>query len=111
MERQDSAGFFRTAFGLPVVALPLKTLFHLAWAWGADGRGGAAWRQRTDLRGPSALLVGNEGSGLPNELIAEADAQVTIPLPGAVESLNAAIAGSVLLYEAMRQRKMKHEPV
>ena len=60
-----------------------------------------------DLRGPSALLVGNEGSGLPDDWIAQADARVTIPLPGAVESLNAAIAGSVLLYEAMRQRKIE----
>jgi TrmH family RNA methyltransferase len=50
--------------------------------------------------------LGNEGSGLPEAWIAQADARVTIPLPGAVESLNAAIAGSVLLYEAMRQRKI-----
>ncbi len=57
-----------------------------------------------DLRGPSALLVGNEGAGLPDEWIEQADARITIPLPGAVESLNAAIAGSLLLYEAMRQR-------
>jgi TrmH family RNA methyltransferase len=59
---------------------------------------------RADWRGPSALLVGNEGAGLPAAWIAQADTRVTIPLPGAVESLNAAIAGSVLLYEAMRQR-------
>jgi TrmH family RNA methyltransferase len=58
-----------------------------------------------DLRGPTALLVGNEGSGLPEAWIAQADARVTIPFTGAVESLNAAIAGSVLLYDAMRQRR------
>ena len=51
-------------------------------------------------------LDGNEGSGLPEAWIAQADGRVTIPLPGAVESLNAAVAGSVLLYEAMRQRKI-----
>ena len=57
-----------------------------------------------DLRRPIALLIGNEGAGLPEARIAAADARVTIPCPGPVESLNAAVAGSVLLYEAMRQR-------
>jgi TrmH family RNA methyltransferase len=58
-----------------------------------------------DLRGSSALLIGNEGSGLPDAWIAQADARVTIPFSGTVESLNAAVAGSVLLYDAMRQRQ------
>ena len=47
----------------------------------------------------------------PAALIAQADARVTIPFSGTVESLNAAIAGSVLLYEAMRQRRGEHEPL
>lgn len=57
-----------------------------------------------DLRVPSALLIGNEGAGLSPELIALADERITIPCPGPVESLNAAVAGSLLLYEAARQR-------
>jgi RNA methyltransferase, TrmH family len=57
-----------------------------------------------DLRGPSALLVGNEGAGLPLEVKNSADALVRIPLQSGVESLNAAVAASVLLYEAARQR-------
>jgi TrmH family RNA methyltransferase len=60
-----------------------------------------------DLRGPVALLIGNEGSGLSQELIAMADAPITIPCPGMTESLNAAVAGSILLYEASRQRRLK----
>jgi RNA methyltransferase, TrmH family len=65
----------------------------------------------TDLVGPVALLIGNEGSGVPAELAAKADAAVTIPCPGPVESLNAAVAASVLLYEASRQRMQKrNEP-
>ncbi|MHB1021040.1 MAG: TrmH family RNA methyltransferase [Acidobacteriaceae bacterium] len=60
-----------------------------------------------DLRGPSALLIGNEGAGLSAELIALADERITIPCPGPVESLNAAVAGSLLLYEAARQRAEK----
>jgi TrmH family RNA methyltransferase len=96
-----------SAFRLPVVSMSADDAFSTLRARGVrmfaavprDGDGDA------DLRGPSALLVGNEGAGLPEEWIARADARVTIPCPGAVESLNAAVAGSVLLYDAMRQRR------
>jgi TrmH family RNA methyltransferase len=56
------------------------------------------------LAGSCALLIGNEGAGLGDSLIAAAAHRITIPMPGNVESLNAAIAGSLLLYEASRQR-------
>jgi TrmH family RNA methyltransferase len=65
---------------------------------GAEAAGGA------DLKSPVAFLIGNEGAGVPAELEAEADGAITIPCPGPVESLNAAVAASVLLYEASRQR-------
>ncbi len=57
-----------------------------------------------DMAGPAALLIGNEGNGIADDLAAKADAKITIPCPGPVESLNAAVAASVLLYEASRQR-------
>lgn len=58
-----------------------------------------------NFRVPSALLVGNEGAGLPTEIERAADALVHIPLTGGpVESLNAAVAAAILLYEAARQR-------
>jgi TrmH family RNA methyltransferase len=62
-----------------------------------------------DWKAPAAILMGNEGSGLPEELARSADARVFIPqavatTPVGIESLNAAMAASVLLYEAMRQR-------
>jgi TrmH family RNA methyltransferase len=62
-----------------------------------------------DWKSPVALLVGNEGAGLGEEIVRSCDARVSIPQResrkmGGVESLNAAMAGSVLLYEAMRQR-------
>jgi len=60
---------------------------------------------RIDLAGPVALLIGNEGNGVPQALAEQADGAVTIPCPGPVESLNAASAVSVLLYEASRQRR------
>ncbi len=62
-----------------------------------------------DWKNPAAILIGNEGSGLPADLVRAADARVYIPqaaatAPVGIESLNAAMAASVLLYEAMRQR-------
>jgi RNA methyltransferase, TrmH family len=57
------------------------------------------------LANACALLIGNEGAGLSDKLIARAAHRITIPMPGNVESLNAAIAGSLLLYEAARQRR------
>ena len=57
-----------------------------------------------DLRGPTAFLLGGEGAGLSPQLVAAADQRVTIPMKGPVESLNVAIAASLLLYEASRQR-------
>lgn len=62
-----------------------------------------------DWKNSAAILIGNEGSGLPADLVRAADARVYIPqaaatAPVGIESLNAAMAASVLLYEAMRQR-------
>jgi len=51
-----------------------------------------------------ALLVGNEGAGLPDEVERSADARIRIPMSSGVESLNAAAAAAVLFYEAARQR-------
>jgi len=59
---------------------------------------------RVSLTGPIAILIGNEGNGVPLELAAKAEGALTIPCPGPVESLNASVAASVLLYEAARQR-------
>jgi TrmH family RNA methyltransferase len=57
-----------------------------------------------DLRGPVAFVVGNEGAGLSAALRARATVAARIPMPGAAESLNAAVAGSIALFEALRQR-------
>lgn len=58
-----------------------------------------------DLTVPSVILLGNEGSGLSEDLITSADTPIRIPLAVGVESLNVAIAGSLILYEARRQRR------
>jgi TrmH family RNA methyltransferase len=57
------------------------------------------------LTGPLAMFIGNEGSGLPRDLMTRMDEVVVIPHAPQVESLNAGVAASILLYEAARQRK------
>ena len=57
------------------------------------------------LTGPVAILIGSEGSGLPRNLLAQVDEMVAIPHSPQVESLNAGVAGSIVLYEASRQRR------
>jgi TrmH family RNA methyltransferase len=56
---------------------------------------------------PIALLVGNEGAGLPEDVVHSADARIQIPMQRHVESLNAAAAAAVLFYEAFRQRQRR----
>jgi TrmH family RNA methyltransferase len=57
-----------------------------------------------DLTGPTCLLLGSEGSGLPPEIAGAADTRLAIPMESPVESLNVAAAAAVVLYEARRQR-------
>ena len=57
-----------------------------------------------DWTQPTLILLGNEGAGLSEELVALADRQVKIPLGAGVESLNVAIAAALMLFEAQRQR-------
>src|ERR1051325_10125312 len=61
--------------------------------------------QEADFAGAVMIVVGNEGAGVPHEALALADELVTIPHSPRVESLNAGIAASLLLYEASRQRR------
>jgi len=57
-----------------------------------------------DLRGPVAFLIGREAAGLPDELAREADLRLSIPIRAGMDSLNAATAAGIFLYEAARQR-------
>lgn len=60
---------------------------------------------KCDYRKASAFLIGNEGNGLTERTAALADTYVKIPMEGKVESLNAAVAAAVLIFEAARQRR------
>ena len=59
---------------------------------------------QADLNGPAAIFFGNEGAGLPREVMAKMDEFISIPHTPQVESLNAGVAASIVLYEAARQR-------
>jgi len=60
---------------------------------------------QADLTGGVALFIGSEGAGLPKALANEMDATLVIPHSAGVESLNAGVAASIVLYEASRQRR------
>ena len=97
-----------SAFRLPVVSVQEEELLaelrnHGVRLLAATAIAGTQ-APDTDLTQPVALLIGNEGAGVPEALLRRCDGSITIPCPGPVESLNAAIAGSILLYEAARQR-------
>ena len=102
-----------SAFRVPVVAVTASEVeelkrrgVRLIAAVGTGGDGVISVSEM-DFCGACAVMIGNEGSGLSAEWIAMCSARVTIPCPGPVESLNAAVAGSLLLYEASRQREKK----
>lgn len=108
-------------FAPKVVRASAGSLFHVPLATGT-GAEFLAWARATDtalvaadpvaptalrealLPARCALLVGNEAHGLPEALLTASDLQVRIPMPGRAESLNAAVAAGILLYEYIRQR-------
>ena len=73
------------------------------WVFGTAADGDTALYP-ADLKGPAAIVIGNEGDGM-SRLVAEAcDFKVSIPMRGRISSLNASNAAAILLYEAVRQR-------
>ncbi|MGD0735728.1 MAG: RNA methyltransferase [Terracidiphilus sp.] len=103
-----------SVFRLPLLTVSVEHCFDnlraagvKAWTTAVHG---AEPADRANLTGPLAILIGNEGNGVPAEIAAKADGALTIPCPGPVESLNAAVAASVLLYEAARQRSVPPTP-
>ena len=62
-----------------------------------------------DYRDATAFMIGNEGNGLSDEIANLADSYIRIPMEGQVESLNAAISATLLMYECNRQRRSTNE--
>ena len=101
-------------FHVPVVAGgdPVQTLERLG-RWGLCRLGAVANRGRdyttVDLTGPTALVLGNEASGLPDTVAVPhaLDGEITIPMTGRSESLNVGMAAAVLCFETARQRRQR----
>jgi 23S rRNA (guanosine2251-2'-O)-methyltransferase len=98
-----------------VQSMPVFTVTNLArtlralreagvWLFGASDDAGQGL-YAADLKGPIALVLGGEGSGLRRLTRELCDHMVAIPMAGAVESLNVSVATGVLLFEAVRQRR------
>lgn len=95
-------------FHIPVVSADLPALFAQAKAKGIRLVVTSLQATRTcfesDFTGPTWLVLGNEGQGVSPEAASLVDEHVIIPMPGRAESLNVAMAATVLLFEAVRQR-------
>ncbi len=73
------------------------------WIYGTAAEGASALH-KTDLTGPAAIVIGNEGDGMSRIVAEQCDFKVSIPMKGHISSLNASAAAAILLYEAVRQR-------
>ena len=73
------------------------------WVVGLAGEAQTLYNQ-ADLKGPLALVVGNEGKGISRLVREHCDLLIKLPMHGYINSLNAAVAGSIAVYEALRQR-------
>jgi TrmH family RNA methyltransferase len=95
-------------FRLPVVNLQWAAIIDLVAGrsiWLADASGEVAY-DAVDWRRPSALIVGGEATGAGRQAAALAEGRVCIPMAGDTESLNAAMAATVILFEMARQRRL-----
>jgi TrmH family RNA methyltransferase len=95
-------------FRLPVIQTKTRDLLPVLAGKGLRLLGTTSHKgtplPKADCKGAVAICIGNEGAGLPKELMAKMDANIVIPHSSKVESLNAGVAASIVLYEAARQR-------
>lgn len=73
------------------------------WVYGADIQGDE-YSYNTDFKGPCALVIGSEGNGISNLTLKKCDKLVKIPMVGKINSLNASVAGGILMYEVLKSR-------
>jgi RNA methyltransferase, TrmH family len=102
-------GAMGSSLRLPVARLPIDDAIDGARRHGCRIVAAAPRDARpmydVDLTGPCAILIGGEGHGLPQPLLEAADERAGIPMQPPVESLNAAVAAALIVYEARRQRQ------
>jgi RNA methyltransferase, TrmH family len=95
-------------FRLPIQSMDWDAIRRLTTSWGmpvylADMQGKSCWE--IDLRPPLALIIGGEAEGASGAARRLAPQAVSIPMRGKAESLNAAVAGSILMFEVLRQSR------
>ncbi|PNU21635.1 23S rRNA (guanosine(2251)-2'-O)-methyltransferase RlmB [Geothermobacter hydrogeniphilus] len=76
------------------------------WVYALAGEAGAEDLYRSNLRGPVAIVVGSEGSGVRPNVRRHCDGLLALPMKGRVSSLNASVAAALALYEVVRQREV-----
>lgn len=74
------------------------------WIYGLDAAEGSVLHTQIDLKGPVGIVVGNEGLGLGRLVGETCDGLMRLPMSGVLNSLNAAVAGAIAVYEVLRQR-------
>lgn len=99
-------------FGVDVVRVPLgdgvvDRLSEVGYRLLASVVAGGEAHDRVSLTGPLAIVVGNEARGVSEVVLAASDATVTIAMAGPTESLNAAMAGTLLCFEVLRRRQVE----
>ncbi|NLZ38544.1 MAG: 23S rRNA (guanosine(2251)-2'-O)-methyltransferase RlmB [Firmicutes bacterium] len=110
---QMTEAAIRTAAGAAEY-LPISRVVNIArcleeckkvgfWVYGADMQGECLYTA-VDYKGPVALVIGSEGAGLSRIVKEKCDFLVRLPMQGKVASLNASVAGALLIYEVYRQR-------
>ena len=75
------------------------------WVCGTAAEGDTSL-YKADLKGPTAIVIGNEGQGMSRLVSERCDFKVSIPMKGSISSLNASAAAAIMLYEAVRQRSV-----
>ena len=95
--------FFPTTRPMPVPPLPKGRKEEGVGVFGPAADGTPPLHQ-ADLKGPAAIVIGSEGTGMGRLVAENCDFTVSIPMFGKINSLNASAAAAVLLYEAVRQR-------
>ncbi|MBS3751524.1 MAG: RNA methyltransferase, partial [Anaerolineales bacterium] len=96
-------------FQLPVAKIPwesIKEMINGLTVYIADAEKGIPHTE-ADLTQPLALIIGNEARGAGEKAWNWADQPLHIPMPGDAESLNAAVAGAILIFEVVRQRRLR----
>ena len=76
------------------------------WIYGAD-IDGTDYSYNTNFSGPCALIIGSEGRGISNLTLKKCDVLVKIPTVGKINSLNASVAGGIMMYEVLKGRLTK----